>query len=171
MELNECHRLAIAKALYDAGFKPSWSSLEDFLLAGYGDLNFDFRYPLILDDNKVAEYNLHDIPHKDHLLEEFYKSIHRPKEEHVDLEDRAPSSSDSGSCEVSMKAVDNEFRTFIDVDGKTCKYMTVPIYSDGGFHINIMGVSRLAEAAHFASIIAHDRGIVCHSFNEGAYKK
>lgn len=43
--------IAIAEALYLAGFKPNYShNICDELIAGYGKLDYDFQYPLMLTD-------------------------------------------------------------------------------------------------------------------------
>lgn len=48
--LTEDDKVAIAEALYLAGFEPSYSTgAADNLIAGYGKLNWDFEYPLYLD--------------------------------------------------------------------------------------------------------------------------
>lgn len=45
-------RIAIAYALYNAGFKPYYSSnIAEELIAGFGQLDWDFEYPLDLDQN------------------------------------------------------------------------------------------------------------------------
>lgn len=56
MNLSDAY--TVAYALYDAGFKPHFSTdVTDALVAGYGDLNYDFQYPLMLDtDNQIIAW-------------------------------------------------------------------------------------------------------------------
>lgn len=52
-ELVEEDRIAIAEALYLAGFKPYYSSnIAEQLICGYGKLDWDFQYPLMLNKNE-----------------------------------------------------------------------------------------------------------------------
>lgn len=54
---TEQDRIAIAHALYDAGFPPSFSHNEaEIMIAGYGTLDHDFHYPLYLIDNKIQKW-------------------------------------------------------------------------------------------------------------------
>lgn len=56
-KLVEHDRIAIAHALYDAKFPPSWSTDgSDFTIAGYGELNNEFEYPLYLIDGVVQDW-------------------------------------------------------------------------------------------------------------------
>lgn len=56
MELTAADKIAIAEALWLAGFQPYYShSVGDVLIAGYGSLDYDFQYPLCLDSNGSIE--------------------------------------------------------------------------------------------------------------------
>lgn len=49
-------RLSIGYALFEAGFKPTYStSITDDLIAGYGELDYDFEYPVWLDKDGNVE--------------------------------------------------------------------------------------------------------------------
>ena len=51
--LSADDRVAIAYAMYDAGFTPCWShDVCDSLIAGYGDCMMGFRYELVVDDER-----------------------------------------------------------------------------------------------------------------------
>jgi hypothetical protein len=57
--LNDQDRCAVAHALYDAGFKPTWSSdVADNLIAGYGDMDKhgEFIYPLYVVNGEVKDW-------------------------------------------------------------------------------------------------------------------
>lgn len=58
MKLPPDDKIAIAEALWLAGFEPSYShNVFDVLIAGYGDLDYDFEYPLCLDYEGKVEVN------------------------------------------------------------------------------------------------------------------
>ena len=58
MKLPIDDKIAIAEALWLAGFKPCYSSdVCDTLIAGYGNLDYDFEYPLCLDYEGNVEIN------------------------------------------------------------------------------------------------------------------
>lgn len=64
----------------------------------------------------------------------------------------------------------NTFRTIIDESGRCVRYMIVPIYTDGGVHINVMGAENLTQAKDVALKLSLEHNLVCHSINEGNYK-
>ena len=56
VKLDIDDKIAIAEALWLAGFKPCYSSdVCGELIAGYGNLDYDFEYPLYLDKNGNVE--------------------------------------------------------------------------------------------------------------------
>lgn len=56
-KLIEVDRIAVAYALYDSGCIPSWSTnVADQLIAGYGELEGDFEYPLYLIDGGIQQW-------------------------------------------------------------------------------------------------------------------
>lgn len=56
-KLIEVDRIAVAYALYDSGCVPSWSSnVADQLIAGFGELDHDFEYPLYLIDGEIQPW-------------------------------------------------------------------------------------------------------------------
>lgn len=56
-KLIEVDRIAVAYALYDSGCVPSWSTnIADHLIAGYGELESDFEYPLYLIDGEIQKW-------------------------------------------------------------------------------------------------------------------
>ena len=58
-QLNMQDRTAVAHALYDAGFKPDWSSdIADNLISGFGTIwkDGEFQYPLYVINGKIQDW-------------------------------------------------------------------------------------------------------------------